>query len=121
MKQIKVPRMILRLKRCADLTSPAPRELPTRALAMLLIRLPLGYVFAFGWGALPAMGVAGIWWASVIGMAITCTAYGLILYRCDFNKCAKEALDRREKEEILKSARSPLLDEEEAAGAGAAV
>ncbi|KAF4669544.1 hypothetical protein FOZ61_003778 [Perkinsus olseni] len=92
-----------------------------KLLAMLLIRLPLGYVFAFGWGVIPAMGVPGIWWASVVGMAITCTAYGLIIYRCDFDKCAQAALDRREKEEKLKAASSPLLKEEEAAGAGAAV
>ncbi|MBI3347924.1 MAG: MATE family efflux transporter [Burkholderiales bacterium] len=61
-----------------------PKAVMAMQLTGLAAKVPLNAVLVFGWGPIPAMGVAGCGWATAIAMTAQAMAAQLLLRRDDF-------------------------------------
>ena len=59
-----------------------------KLIAMLAIRLPLGFLFGLLFGG----GVSGLWLGAVIGMSFSSSVYLARIIKADFSACAIEAV-----------------------------
>merc|ERR1712154_635130 len=53
---------------------------------------------ALGNSHVPAMGVSGVWWASVVSSLVTCTRYSLMVLNADYGCCSRDAIERHQTE-----------------------
>ncbi len=61
-----------------------PKAVMAMQLTGLAAKVPLNAVLVFGWGPIPAMGVAGCGWATAIAMAAQAVAAQVVLRRDGF-------------------------------------
>ena len=71
-----------------------------KLIAMLLIRLPLGFLFGLVFGG----GVSGLWFGAVLGMSFSSVVYLSKILHADFSACSVEAMRQGCEESLLGSA-----------------